>query len=106
MDFAVACYQVTTGFPASEQFGLTRQLRNAASSITLNVAEGWGRNSKAEFARFCDIARGSASETDSAIELAIRLRYVQAENVASLFDSVNIISAMLLRLSASLRANR
>lgn len=106
MDVAVACYRVSTQFPQSEAFGLTRQLRNAASSITLNIAEGWGRNSRAEFARFSDIARGSAAEADSAIELAVRLGYLQADQASDVIGALNGVSAMLNSLATNLRKGR
>ena len=57
-------YRVTTQFPRTETYGLTSQVRRASSSICANLAEGCGRNGDAELARFCGIARGSASELE------------------------------------------
>jgi hypothetical protein len=59
----LAVYRVTSGFPSAELYGLTSQLRRSSASISANLAEGYGRNSGADFARFCSIAMGSASET-------------------------------------------
>src|SRR5437868_6127055 len=59
MDLVETCYKCSAAFPASEQFGLTTQLRRAAVSITANIAEGWGRNTQPEFRRFVDISSGS-----------------------------------------------
>ena len=60
----LAVYQTTAGFPREELYGLTSQLRRASSSVGANLAEGCGRNGDAEFARFCSIAMGSASELE------------------------------------------
>jgi four helix bundle protein len=61
---ALATYRITSAFPASEQYGLTSQMRRAAVSIPANIAEGTGRNTQNELARFCRIALGSAAELD------------------------------------------
>jgi four helix bundle protein len=63
-------YRVTAGFPRDERFGLTGQLRRSCSSIPANLAEGSGRIGSAEFARFCSIAMGSASELEYHLLLA------------------------------------
>jgi four helix bundle protein len=60
----LAVYRITATFPRTEQYGLTSQLRRACSSVTANLAEGCGRDGDAEFARFCSIAMGSASELE------------------------------------------
>ena len=66
----LAVYQVTKSFPSDELFGLTSQMRRAAASIPANIAEGCGRSSDAEFARFLYISFGSASELEYHILLA------------------------------------
>ncbi len=106
MDLVAECYRLTSSFPSQEMSGLTRQLRRAAVSVTLNIAEGWGRNGKAEFARFADIARGSLHEVDAAIEVAIRLKFIEQKDAESAVSSINRISAMLLRLTQSLRMKK
>jgi four helix bundle protein len=57
-------YEASRKFPKEEMFGLTSQLRRAAISVGANLAEGCGRRTTAEFARFIRIAMGSASELD------------------------------------------
>lgn len=60
----LSIYTVSQNFPREELYGLTSQMRRAASSIPTNIAEGCGRNSDAELARFMQISMGSASELE------------------------------------------
>lgn len=81
-------YRVTARFPKHEQFGLTSQMRRASSSISANIAEGTGKLGDKEMARFLKIARGSASELDSHIDLARRLGHLSLEEEAQLLKAV------------------
>ena len=74
---ALALYRVTASFPRDETDGLASQMRRSASSIPSNTAEGCGREGDAELARFCTIARGSASELEYQILLARDLQLIQ-----------------------------
>jgi len=60
--FAVEMCKTTEAFPRTEQFGLTAQIRRAATPIAANIAEGWGRGSTREYTQFVLIARGSSME--------------------------------------------
>ncbi|HSR40096.1 MAG TPA: four helix bundle protein, partial [Phnomibacter sp.] len=62
------CYQFTKTLPPEERFNLVIQIRRAALSIHLNLAEGASRKSLAERKRFYEIARGSAIEIDAALD--------------------------------------
>jgi len=57
-------YKSTSSFPKEELYGLTSQMRRSASSIPSNIAEGCGRDSQPQLARFLNIAFGSASELE------------------------------------------
>jgi len=71
MELSKAVYEVTRKFPSDERFGLTNQLRRAAVSVPSNIAEGRGRLTQGEFLQFLGIARGSALEVETQLELAI-----------------------------------
>jgi len=75
----IACYKLTTIFPNEEKFAMVSQIRRAAVSVHLNVAEGCSRKSLAERKRFFEIARGSVIEIDAALDVATQLDYCNAE---------------------------
>ena len=87
--------EVTPHFPSEERFGLTLQIRRAAVSIPSNIAEGCGRNTDPEMARFVAIATGSASELDYPIRLARDLRYLDEASYKKLAYQVQEVRRML-----------
>ena len=96
-------YGVTAALPKHELFGLTGQLRRSATSIPANIAEGCGRNSDGELARFMNIAMGSASELDYHLRLARDLGYLPAAKYAQLSMEAQDISKMLAAFVTRLR---
>ena len=93
--FVIDVYQHSRSFPADERFGLTAHLRKSATSAPSNIAEGCGRESERELARFLSIAAGSASESEYQLLLARDLRYLQPEVHRQLDDQVNEVKRML-----------
>ena len=85
MDLAIEVYEHTAGWPKDERFGLTSQIRRAATSIPSNIAEGKGRASDREFIRFLNYARGSLYEFQTHIKVAHRLDYL-ATNSAQVLE--------------------
>jgi four helix bundle protein len=98
-------YKLTHEFPHEERFGLTSQLRRAAVSIPLNIAEGSGSDSPNEFARFLTIALRSTYETMTALELSERLSYTDQADIQRLLVELDTIAAMLTGLIKHLRAD-
>lgn len=87
-ELALECYKITMQFPNEEKFAMIQQIRRAALSVHLNIAEGCSRKSKSERTRYFEIARGSVVEIDAAIEIAHKLNYVTLEKLQSLGDSI------------------
>lgn len=102
----LSLYAVTAGFPKAEMFGLCSQIRRAGTSITANLAEGRGRGSDADFARFVFIAMGSACELESHLELAKDLQFVPAAEFRVLLDQLIEIKRMLSALITKLAPER
>ena len=101
-NLAVLVYRATDTYPRSERFGLVNQTRRAAISITANIAEGCGRRSDRDMARFVDFALGSAYELGSHIELAADLGFMSRSTRHELVDSTTEIRRMLVGLRKSL----
>src|SRR5213083_1701734 len=101
---ALKVYPVRASFPREETYGLTSQIRRAASSVPSNIAEGCGRDGDAESARFCIIARGSASELEYQLLLARDLTLLQAEDYEQLSQQTIEIKRMLTVLVQKLTA--
>jgi four helix bundle protein len=82
-EFSDEVYRLVAGFPDHERYSLTSQMTRAANSISLNIAEGSGRDTDMDFNRFLGIAIGSAFEVVSASYLALDRGYVdpKAQNV-------------------------
>jgi four helix bundle protein len=105
-DLVTELYKETANFPASEQYGLTNQLRRAAVSITANIAEGSGRGSDQDFARFLEIAMGSVAETRSHLLLSQELGFLKAEISEYLCFKAVEVGRMLDGLIEALRNNK
>ncbi len=101
----LAVYQATAAFPREELYGLTSQLRRACSSIPANLAEGCGRNGDAEFARFCSIAMGSASEVEYHLLLARDLKLIKPQTYEDLVRRAIEVKRMLTALIQKLKAD-
>ena len=97
-ELTLAVYRRTAHWPKHELFGLTSQARRASSSIPGNIAEGCGRNSDAELARFARTSLGSASELSYWIILAHDLDYIARTERDDFQDSVSEVRRMLTSL--------
>lgn len=102
-ELVCAVYRATEGFPIREHYGLARELRRSAVSVGSNIAEGSGRGSGADYARFVDIAVGSARELTFQVRVATELQLLtlrDSEEVTALNDRV---IGQSIRLLARLR---
>jgi four helix bundle protein len=97
-------YEATDKFPREELFGLTQQMRRSSSSIPTNIAEGCGRGSSADFARFLQIAMGSASELEYQLLLARDRKYLPADRYPEFDADVCEVKRMLASLLSRVRA--
>jgi len=102
LDVAEDVYHFARRLPSIERYGLASQMRRASVSIPANIAEGAGRGSPREFARFLRIAIGSACEVEAHIDLAVRLHSADSQEatetqrrVRSLINQINALERKL-----------
>lgn len=98
LDLAVETYQMTSGFPKDEVYGLTQQIKRAVISISSNIAEGAGRNGSNEFVHFLGISNGSAYELQTQIILANRLNLIDNKSSETLLQKIDEIQKMIYGL--------
>jgi four helix bundle protein len=94
-------YKITQGFPKTEIYGLSQQMRKAAVSIPSNIAEGYGRKHKAEYNQFLSIAYGSLLEVETQYLLSIDLE--RAKNNSTVESLLKEVGAMLYRMLNPIR---
>ena len=99
---ALEVYQATRSFPRDEIYGLTSQIRRAAVSVGANIAEGCGRRSDGEFARFLQIARGSASELEYHLLFARDLKLITNDAHQDFEKKLGEVQRMLTSLVTSI----
>jgi four helix bundle protein len=100
-DLTVELYRLSREFPREEIYGLTSQLRRAAVSVGSNLAEGCGRRTSTELARFVRIALGSASELDYQLLLARDLGFMKEDDFASSIAALTEVRKMLTSFLSS-----
>lgn len=101
MNLSLAIYRLTKGFPDDERFGLVAQLRRAAVSVPSNLAEGHGRGTPKEMARFAAVAKGSLCELETQLLLAAELGMADRESIDRLLEKADEVSRMLAGLIRS-----
>jgi len=103
MALAASVYELMEAMPVEEKYGLTSQIKRCAISIPSNIAEGAGRNTNADFARFLDISNGSSNELETQLLLAQRLNFLDASDVTSISNELDQIQKMNYKLINKLR---
>lgn len=102
VELGLAVYDATQRFPGDERFGLTNQLRRASVSIASNIAEGYGRGTTDDYARYLRVARGSLFEVDTQLLFAVRLGYLSETTHHQLDEALRECSRLLAGLLRSL----
>ena len=102
-ELTLRVYGLTSSFPREEMYGLTSQLRRAAASVPANIAEGCGRDSGAELARFLQIGLGSASELEYHLLLAYDLGMLKQSDYEEALTEVTGTKRMLTMLIRRVR---
>jgi four helix bundle protein len=98
----LAIYRLSGGFPRTESYGLTAQVRRAAVSVAANIAEGFKKRSRPDKVRFMNIAQASLEEVRYYLILASDLNYA---DTAGLLESVEEVSRMLERYQRTIQAS-
>jgi four helix bundle protein len=93
MALVTKVYALTGDFPADKRFGLTSQIRRASVSVPSNIAEGAARGGRKEFVHFLTVARGSLSERDTQLRIAVNLKFL-TENSPLLTDVERLQAAL------------
>lgn len=103
---ALKVYGLTKSFPVQEQYGITSQIRRAAVSIPANIAEGCGRGTDVDFARFMEIAFASASELEYLLLLSKGLELIDSNSHGNITIEVEEVKRMLCSFIQKLREEK
>ena len=98
MDLVETCYKFSATLPADERFGLTSQIRRAATSVPANIAEGFGRWNTREFGRYLAIACGSVRELETHVIIAQRLGFAPQGSAEQVLRATDELASMLFRM--------
>lgn len=102
LDLASNIYILTESWPKTEIFGLTGQIRRAAVSISLNIAEGSGRTKK-DFRHFLDMARSSCQECIPLLEIAKRRKFINENEFNKFYENFSMIAKQISALKRSIQ---
>lgn len=103
MDLVVQVYILTSEFPPDERFGLVTQMRRAAVSIPSNIAEGYARRERRDYARFISMAYGSGAELETQLKIAKQLNFSSTEKYINVEELLTQVQKMLNSLAEKLR---
>src|SRR5688572_20384707 len=106
LHLCVSVYKLTKLIPFDQRFTLTSQMQRSAMSVSLNIAEGAGRQTNRDFARFLDMAVGSSNEVECCLDLSVRLQFVKPDRTALIQKRVEAVRSMLCSLLNTIRGKR
>lgn len=104
-EVAVLVYKITRDFPSEEKYALIDQLHRASSSISANIAEGFGRLTVKDRAHFYHIALGSLLETKNFIYLGQRLKYINQENAVAALQLIESVHKQITAILGYFKAH-
>ncbi len=93
-----AVYEITSGFPKEERYGLTSQMQRASVSIPSNIAEGFARHYRKEYMQFCYMALGSCAELETQLIISQRRALVSNDDFNKISEQIDHESRMLMNL--------
>jgi four helix bundle protein len=96
-------YLLTKNFPESEKYGLSMQIRRAVVSIASNIAEGSARSSQTDFARYLEIALGSAFEVETQLEIAKLAGFIDDDECNTLISGIHVLQKQINQLITKIR---
>ena len=97
IDYVDLIYELTEKLPKDEKYNLKSQLRRAATSIALNIAEGSGKQSEKELGRFIEISLGSAYETLANLDILQSNKLIEQDNF---YEAEKLIKEICKQLGA------
>jgi four helix bundle protein len=103
VELSVRCYEATKPFPPSEAYGMTSQVRRAATSIAANIAEGHGRETSSQFVQFLRVAQGSLRELETHLIIAQRVGLLSSTASEPLMKGADEVGKMLRGLMRTLQ---
>jgi four helix bundle protein len=106
IEYADCVYKMTKDFPADEGFGLSSQLRRSAVSVSANIAEGSSRSSRADMARFIEIAYGSLLESVTSLEIAKRQQFLSPTRCGEAYRQAETLAKMLSGFRRTLKGKK
>lgn len=106
MQLSIAIYKLTTVFPSEELLGITSQLRHASVAVATHVADGWGRQSGAEYKQYLGMARTANLELQTLLTLCSELHFGEPEALRSAEALSQEITKLLSKLLTNPPAGR
>ncbi|MGV0107102.1 four helix bundle protein [Nostoc sp. DSM 114167] len=103
MEIAEKCYLLTKNFPRDELFGMIQQIRRASVSIPANIAEGYGRRSPGDYARFLNISQGSINELQTHLILSSRVGLCTVKDIELILQHLQEETKMIISLLKNLK---
>ena len=98
IDLAEKCYYLTKSYPKDELYGMTQQIRRAASSLTANIAEGYGRRYTGEYIRFLNIAQGSINELETHLILSAKVSLCTSQDIINIINLLKEETRMIISI--------